>query len=169
MVANFQIHVQAVPQAEAFSKLAGSTLGPARLRLLPKANNLRPLVNMQRPCSVNVPSEMRKQLGLPAALHFAAPNLALAPLVPILQGSCFDQADAFGTTNNPRHCPTSSNANSNALDLKYNADDLCVAGWGEAHKRLRTFVRRWRAAGTPHVTAVAFDVQKAFDRVRKHG
>ena len=158
-----------MPQAKAFSKLAGSALGPARPRLLPKTDNLRPLVNMQRPCSVSVPSAMRKQLGLPAALHFAAPNLALAPVVPILQGSCFDQADAVGTTNNPKHCATSSNANSNALELKYSADDLCVAGWGEAHKRLLMFVRRRRAAGTPHVTAVAFDVQKAFDRVRKHG
>lgn len=40
-----------------------------------------------------------------------------------------------------------------------------VPSFADAHRRLRQFAAAWRAAGRPPLTALAFDVAKAFDNV----
>lgn len=40
-----------------------------------------------------------------------------------------------------------------------------VPSYGEAHRQLRQFAAAWRAAGQPPLTALSFDVARAFDNV----
>ena len=138
---------------EALTALRARTLGPADVRLVPKASGMRPIVNLSHAASV------RPRRGAPAtaALTFPAVNRALEPVLAVLKsamlahdlatGVCCDAPDTGGDRG-ARAVATPS------LDAVYT--------------QLKRFKAAWRAAGEPPVTALAFDVHRAFDTVCTH-
>jgi hypothetical protein len=140
--------------------LSERTLGPARLRLLPKADSLRPVVNLSRPASVRLAPVRREAAQYKS---FAPVNKALAPVHAALKCECELAATRAGQNEQ-----TVAEGAAHGSSAEAAASNVTVRAWGEAHARLRAFAARWRAQGRPRVVAVAFDVRKAFDSVRCH-
>jgi hypothetical protein len=131
--------MQPVGTSAALQALARASLGPARIRLLPKENSLRPIVNLACPTHVRLPSSSPNTSH--HSLSFPPVNRTLQPLHAALK------------------CDVALSAQ---LRRELSAS---VASVSEAYGKLKAFAMSWRAAGRPRVVAVSFDVRKAFESV----
>ena len=154
--------------AGAIAALKHGTLGPARLRLLPKADALRPIVNLSCRTAVQLPANTFDAPGARSYLRFAAANKVLAPVHAVLKCEIAHASLSACDSPNATMKQPSCNALPHPLerDAQRVAADATVASWGDAHVRLRRFVAAWRSAERPTVVALALDVHRAFDSVR---
>ena len=136
--------------ARAHVMLRGRTLGVSALRLVPKRQSMRPIVNLSRGCVIHLPALKSLGRGVTAraqAANFAAVNKEMKLTFHALR------------------------AETNAHPALFGAG---VADYPALYRRIAPFLRAWRAPPQPgggppalkrRVFAVAVDISKAFDTV----